>query len=191
MSQQHSYSLKSKGQVEIPSYTVTEAMDRNLIELSRPTNSNDTIDSSSQGITQHEESSSQTEGARHNDSSQIHGDGLSRESIMNADHQNPSQAELQELRTKDAVNSKIIKLLTHELNVKDDQIQQLNDAHKKTIDGLTNQMAKSREIYDEQIKNLAVIMASITEENRNENEQAIEMLSNQMAEVMHLLENKQ
>ncbi len=77
------------------------------------------------------------------------------------------------------------------MNIKDNQIQQLNDAQKKTIDELTNQMAKSREIYDEQIKNLAVIMASVTEENRNENEQTIEMLSSQMAEVMHLLENKQ
>ncbi len=38
---------------------------------------------------------------------------VARESIMNADHQNSSQAELQELRTKDAVNTKIIKLLIH------------------------------------------------------------------------------
>ena len=223
------YSSRSRGQIndngpQVPSYS--EAMDRNLIELRRSTNTSDANGDSSQnvanqttaisredplvagpiqgpsqrgssqqhtkqGITRCEERSSQTDGASHRDSSQIYEGGLSRESIMNADHQNPSQAELQELRIKDAVNSKIIKLLPHELNVKDHQIQQLNEAQKKTIVELTNQMAKSREIYDEQIKNLAVIMASITKENRNENEQAIEMLSSQMAEVMHLLENKQ
>ena len=122
-------------------------------------------------------------------------------------------AEVRELRAKNCRNEKMIedlkyqldeskahrkeitKLLTDELKVKDGHIQKLHDVNWKNTQEFINQLAKSREIYDEQIKNLApqvaVIMASIIEENRNENEEAIEMLSNQMAEVMHLLEDKQ
>ena len=90
-----------------------------------------------------------------------------------------------------AHRKEIIKLLTGELRLKDVNIQKLNDVHTKNTEEFINQLAKSREAYDKQIKNLAVMMASITEENRRENEEAIEMLSNQMAEVMHLLEDKQ
>ena len=248
MSQQHNYSLTSRGQDEVPTYS--EA----LIQLNG--------DDSRPDVSAH---SQQNVGASPQNSSQEHEGSPNGDLSLNADRQSPStgQDELHELRTKEAVNAKIIKMLKQELNVKDfqieqindkrkhddevmdkittqiaelknafksnknseseklledlkhqcenvrahctemmkllvgelkvkdDQIQQLNNMHKKTIEELTAEMTKAREAYGKQIKNLAVMMASITEENRRENEEAIEMLSNQMAEVMHLLENKQ
>ena len=90
-----------------------------------------------------------------------------------------------------AHRKEVTKLLTDELKVKDGHIQKLHDVNWKNTQEFINQLAKSREMYDEQIKYLAVTMARITQENRCESEGAIEMLSRQMSEVMHLLENKQ
>ncbi len=78
---------------------------------------------------------------------------------MIADHQSPSQQyinmaknasaqlfkELEELRTKDAVNKATIKMLKQELNVKDYQIEQINEKQKhddEVIEKLTTQMNK-------------------------------------------------
>ncbi len=118
-------------------------------------------------------------------------------------------AEVRRLRTKNSQNEKMIedlkcqlddskahrkeitKLLTNELKLKDVHIQKLNDMLTKNTEEFISQLAKSREIYDEQIKYIAVTMARTNEENRLGIDEAIEMLSGQMAEVVHLLENKQ
>ncbi len=80
-------------------------------------------------------------------SSQSHEGVHSGKSTMNADHQsrlpNTNQSEVQKLRSKDAVNAAIIKMLKQELNVKDYQIEQINEKQKhddEVINNLTTRM---------------------------------------------------
>ncbi len=220
MLQSHNYSLRSRGQVNDDGPQVTtysEAINRNLMELSRSTNANKMAN------------------RQENQAAQGRDGGTGQATILNPMEYGPTEdvpkrresfikavtcdvdtgqllAEVRELRARNSRNEKMIEdlkrqldeskafrkeitqLLTNELKVKDGHIQKLHDVNWKNIEEFTSQVARSREVYDEQIKNLApqvaVIMASFIEENRNENEQAIEMLSSQTAEVMHLLENK-
>ncbi len=119
MSQPNSFSLRP----EVPSYS--EA----LIQL----NGDDSRRDVSIG-------SNHNDGATQQDSSQRHEGSPSGVSSLNV---NQRQSELQELRAKDTQNKAIIKMLKQELNVKDYQIDQINEKQKhddEVIEKLTTKM---------------------------------------------------
>ncbi len=206
----HSHSLRSRGQAEVP--LCAEAMSRNLMGLSRSTNLNVTRRVGNQAEQGHDGTGQAPifSPMKYGSTEDV---PKRRESFIKAVTCDVDTgqllAEVRELRAQNSRNEKMIedlkrqlngskahrkeitKLLTDELKVKDGHIQKLHDVNWKNTQEFINQLAKSREIYDEKIKYVAVTMASINEENRHENEEAIEMLSSQMAEVLHLLENKQ
>ncbi len=147
----HHSSISSKGQVDVPKSS--EALNRNLMELSRSLNSSETNrqenqseqgqndgtspgNSSQNTESQNESSSSQLETRQnhetHEGSTQTDDASHSDLDQINA-NLNTSEAELQVLRVQNAQYEEKIKILTQELNIKEDVMQKTNSQMTKLV----------------------------------------------------------